>query len=95
MPAKADAVVVNLPDDIKDQIDTIAEATNRSASAVIADAVSLYVHGRAVYEREMDAALASAKSGTGHSAEQVFRWMDDWAAGTKNPLPKPDLVPQK
>jgi antitoxin ParD1/3/4 len=48
----------------------------------------------ALLERDLDAAVASAESGIGHSAEQVFEWMDDWAAGNKKPLPLPDVMPK-
>jgi antitoxin ParD1/3/4 len=44
-------------------------------------------------DREIDEAVLSAESGIGHSAEQVFAWMDDWAEGNKRPLPKPDVKP--
>jgi antitoxin ParD1/3/4 len=48
----------------------------------------------ALLERDLDAAVASAESGIGHSAEQVFAWMDDWAAGDNKPLPLPDVMPK-
>jgi antitoxin ParD1/3/4 len=44
-------------------------------------------------DREIDEAVLSAESGIGHSAEQVFAWMDDWAQGNKRPLPEPDVKP--
>lgn len=95
MPAKAVTFSVRLPDEVSSQVDEIARATKRSHAVIIEEAVALYVRDRAVYARELDASVKSARSGVGHSAEQVFEWMDSWAAGDKRPLPAPDVIPQK
>jgi predicted transcriptional regulator len=95
MPAKAETFSVRLPDGMRNQVDEIARVTKRSRSFIINEAVALYVRDRAEYARELDEAVKSAKSGIGHSAEQVFGWMDSWAAGNKHPLPAPDVFPQK
>jgi predicted transcriptional regulator len=95
MPAKAETFSVRLPDGVRNQVDEIARVTKRSRSFIINEAVALYVRDRAEYARELDEAVQSAKSGIGHSAEQVFGWMDSWAAGNKRPLPSPDVFPQK
>lgn len=44
---------------------------------------------------ELDEAVKSAQSGIGHSAEQVFEWIDTWATGDKRPLPSPDVFPRR
>jgi antitoxin ParD1/3/4 len=49
----------------------------------------------ALLERDIDEAVASADSGIGHSKEQVFGWMDDWAKGEKRALPEPDVKPAR
>jgi len=90
MPAKDETFSVRLPADVKHQVDQIARVTKRSRSFIINEAVTLYVRERADYARELDDAIKSAKSGVGHSAKQVFGWMDEWAAGDKRPLPAAD-----
>ena len=95
MPTKAETFSVRLPDGVRSQVDEIARVTKRSRSFIINEAVALYVRDRAEYARELDEAVKSAKSGVGHSAGQVFAWMDSWAAGDKRPLPSPDVFPQK
>jgi RHH-type transcriptional regulator, rel operon repressor / antitoxin RelB len=95
MPAKAATFSVRLPDDVKHQVDEIARATKRSRSFIINEAVALYVRDRAEYARELDEAIKSAINGVGHSAEQVFAWMDAWASGDKRALPAPDVLPLK
>lgn len=94
MPAKAETFSVRLPDDVRHQVDEIARATKRSRSFIIKEAVALYVRDRADYARELDEAIKSARVGVGHSAEQVFEWMEAWRAGDKPPLPKPDVLPE-
>ena len=110
MPAKAETFSVRLPDGVRHQVDEIARVSKRSRSFIIKEAgeryvcgragyarerVELYVRDRAEYARELDEAVKSAESGIGHSAEQVFGWMDSWAAGDKRPLPSPDVYPNK
>jgi hypothetical protein len=44
---------------------------------------------------ELTEALKSVDAETGHSAEQVFGWLNDWASGEKKPIPKPDIFPNR
>ncbi len=43
---------------------------------------------------DLDDALANAEACFGHSQEQVFEWMDAWAAGDRKPIPAPDIIPR-
>jgi predicted transcriptional regulator len=95
MPAKAETFSVRLPEGVRSQVDEIARVTKRSRSFIINEAVALYVRDRAAYARELDEAVKSAQSGVGHSADQVFAWMDAWSAGDKQPLPPPDIIHRK
>ncbi len=96
MTVKAENLSVRLPPEIRQQVDNLARATRRSRSFIINEAVATYVRSQAEYAREIDDALKSTQSGIGHSREQVFAWMDLWAAsGKKPPVPKPDIGPKK
>lgn len=44
---------------------------------------------------ELNQALKSVDTGKGHSADQVFGWLDDWASGQKRPIPNPDVFPNE
>jgi hypothetical protein len=44
---------------------------------------------------EIGLAVLSAKSGIGHSKEQVFSWLDALADGRKLSVPAPDILPVK
>lgn len=94
MSTKTATFSVRLTDDVRTQVDDLARATKRSRSFIVNAAVEQYVRERAEYMREIDEALTSAKSGIGHSAEQVFDWIDRWADGEKHPLPMPDIQPK-
>ena len=77
--SKSQLVSVQLPEDAKPQANRLAQAGTHHAA----------------YISDLDEALNSAKSGIGHSSQQVFGWMDSWAAGDKRPLPSPDVDPLK
>jgi predicted transcriptional regulator len=91
--AKAENLSVRLPVDIRNQVDDLARLTRRSRSFIINEAVASYVRSQAAYAKDIEAAMASAQSGIGHSSEQVFAWMDALAGGVKLPLPEPDITP--
>ncbi len=95
MSAKAENLSVRLPADIREQVDQLARLTRRSRSFIINEAVASYVSNRSEFLKEIDSAVKSAEAGTGHSREQVFSWMDAWAAGGKPSLPAPDVHPDK
>jgi predicted transcriptional regulator len=94
MASRTQTYPVSLPDEVKQQVDAIARATERSPSLVIREAVELYIRDRAP-SADIEDAIASAKSGIGHSSDQVFAWLDAWAAGDKQPLPDPDIIPRE
>lgn len=95
MTAKAETLSIRLPDDVKSHVDEIARIRKRSRSFIIKEAIELYVRERAEYARELDEAVKSAQSGAGHSSQQVYGWMDAWAAGDKRPIPAPDIHRRK
>ena len=95
MPAKADTFSVRLPDDVRVQVDTLAKLTHRSRSFIVKEAVSIYMRERTDYIRELDAAVKSAESGTGHSGDQIFSWLKSWGTEAELPSPLPDILPAK
>jgi predicted transcriptional regulator len=91
MPTKAETFSVRLPDEVKQQIDQLARLTKRSRSFIVKEAVECYIRDRAAYLRDLDAAVASAESGGGHSGEQIFAWMKSWGTLNELPSPAPDI----
>ena len=88
MPAKAGTFSVRLPDEVKRQVEELARLTNRSRSFIVKEAVSTYMRERADHIRDLDEAMKSAESGTGHSGEQIFGWMRSWGTAKEHPSPE-------
>ena len=80
---------INLPHDLDRQLDKIAEATGRSRSQLITEAVENYVLGRQTWHKDMDKAMADAKAGAGYNGEDVLRWMASWGSEDEKPKPLP------
>jgi predicted transcriptional regulator len=95
MAAKAETFSVRLSEDIRRQVDQLARLTKRSRSFIVQEAVESYVRDHAAYLGELDAAVASAESGVGHSGEQIFTWMRSWGSARELPAPEPDIIPVK
>ena len=95
MTAKAEALSIRLPLKVRKQVDDYAKATRKSRAAIVKDAVEIYMRGNEAYVREIDAAVASAESGRGHSSRQIFAWMRSWGTAAELPSPKPDLRRRK
>ncbi len=95
MTSKAENLSVRLPGEVRKQVDELARMTRRSRSFIINEAVASYVQSQTRYAQEIAEAVQSVRSGTGHSSEQVFVWMESWANGTKLPVPAPDILPGK
>ncbi len=95
MPTKAETFSVRLSEELNRQVDELARLTKRSRSFIVKEAVEAYVRDRAAYLRDLDAAVASAESGVGHSGEQIFTWMKSWGTSSELPSPGPDIRSDK
>jgi predicted transcriptional regulator len=84
---------VRLPDALRDDVDALAELTKRSRSYIVKEAVAIYMKDRTAYLRDLNEAVADAESGYGHSAEQVFDWMNTWGTEDETSAPAPDIRP--
>ncbi len=91
MPTKAETFSVRVSSEVKQQVDQLARLTKRSRSFIVKEAVECYIRDRAAYIRDLDAAVASAESGVGHSSEQIFTWIKSWGTANELPSPGPDV----
>jgi predicted transcriptional regulator len=91
MATTSDTFSVRLPEELRKQVDDYAKLTKRSRAFVVKEAVDAFMRQHAGYLRELDEALESAKSGVGHSSEQIFSWMRTWGTPHEYPLPRPDV----
>lgn len=95
MPSAVDTISVRLPSDVRQEVERLALASKRSRSFIVQEAVANYVRDHSAYVRELEQAVASAKSGTGHSGEQIFDWMRSWGTESEKSSPAPDIRPRK
>jgi len=87
------ATTLKLPEDLKQRIAKVVEATGQTAHAFMIDAIRTQTE-RAERRREfIDAALDAreefARTGVGYAAEDVHAYIKARAAGKKPPKPKP------
>ena len=71
-------MTVRLDDDVKDRLDHLAEATNRSKSYLAAEAIRDFVEINEWQIKETKAALAEAKAGDFASDKEVQALAKKW-----------------
>jgi predicted transcriptional regulator len=80
-------IVVELADDIRNQVETLAEKTGRSEAELVTDAVETYLRNSARWQKDMDAALDGIRDGYGYDGDEVLAWLESW--GTEAEMPRP------
>ncbi|MEY2893133.1 MAG: hypothetical protein RJA98_3041 [Pseudomonadota bacterium] len=73
-------LTVRLEDDIKDRLDVLADATQRSKSFLASEAIRLYVETNEWQIGEIQAALKEADAGDFASADEVGALARKWGA---------------
>ena len=86
-------VSVRLEEKNKLNVDRFAKMVKRSRSFIINEAVEVYLKDRIGYLDELNEAVTDARSGYGHSSEQIHTWMKSWGGEDELPAPVPDIAP--
>mgnify|MGYP000002876265 CR=1 FL=1 len=86
-------ISIRLADDNQEMVDRFAQMTKRSRSFVINEAVEQYMRDRIQHLEELTDAVADAKSGYGHSSNQIHTWMRSWGSDDEQSSPEPDIIP--
>ena len=86
-------VSVRLEEKNKLNVDRFAKMVKRSRSFIINEAVEVYLKDRIGYLDELNEAVTDARSGYGHSSEQIHTWMKSWGDNDELPAPVPDIAP--
>ena len=73
-------ITIRLDDDVKDRLDALAQATQRSKSFLAAEAIRQFVDLNAWQVQEIHAALQQADAGDFASAGEVHALMKKWHA---------------
>jgi len=89
----ADTFSIRLPDDLRAEVDKIAESTKRSRAFIIKEAVEAYVDERRAYRAAIEEAIIEADKGVFISGEKVFAWLDELRTNPDAPDPEPDIFP--
>jgi predicted transcriptional regulator len=71
-------MTIRLEDEVKDRLDVLAEATQRSKSFLAADAIRVYVENNEWQIGEIKAALLEADAGDFASAKEVAALAKKW-----------------
>ena len=77
-PAMSTTMTVRLEDDVKDRLDVLAEATQRSKSFLAAEAIRAYVENNEWQVGEIQAALKEADAGDFASDKDVTALAKKW-----------------
>jgi len=86
-------VSVRLDDQNRANVDRFAKLTKRSRSFIINEAVEAYMNDRIQYLQDLEKAVTDAKSGYGHSSDQIHKWMKSWGDENELAAPEPDITP--
>lgn len=90
----ADTFSIRLPDDLRAEIDKIAESTQRSRAFIIKEAVEAYVDEHRAYKAAIEEALIEADKGVFISGEKIHAWLDELRTNPNAPGPEPDIFPE-
>jgi len=87
----ADTFSVRLPDDLRAEVDRLAESQKRSRAFIIKEAVEAYVSEQQSYQQAVQDALNEADKGIFISGDRVFAWLDQLGIDPTAPVPAPDV----
>lgn len=87
----ADTFSVRLPDDLKAEVEKIAEATNRSRAYIVKEAVEAYVADHRAYLAALDEAISEADKGVFVSGNAALAWLEELKTNPQTPAPTPDV----
>jgi len=82
---------VRVPEELKEQLDYLSNATKRSKAYLAAEALTEYVHRNAWKAKELHEALAEADKGEFISHEAMTAWADSLGTSNELPPPEPDV----
>ena len=87
-PPPTTSVTLDLPTDIVDELQSVADQAGRDVSEVAEEALAAYLAVQRHYLEAVDRAIAEADAGAKrHSHGKVMAWMESW--GKPDELPPP------
>ena len=84
-----DTFSVRLPEDLRQEVDRLAENQQRSRAFIIKEAVEAYVAEQHAYERAVAEGLSEADKGVFISGEKALAWLEQ--PDSVAPVPTADI----
>lgn len=78
---------LRVPAALRDRLDKLAEATDRSRSWLAAQAIAEYVEAQEWQIETVEQGLADIKSGRFVEDQRVADWLDSWGTDAESPPP--------
>ncbi|CDZ40146.1 CopG family ribbon-helix-helix protein [Neorhizobium galegae] len=85
-------VSLRISDEMKERLDRLSSATNRSSTALAEEALEDYLSQRELEIQGLDAAVERADRGGFVSHEAVAGWLNSWGTDDERAAPKPDII---
>lgn len=87
--SQSETITIQLPIEIKQKLDALAESTNRSQTWLIAQAIATYVEEQTQQIQQIETAVELAKSDRAVwvESEAVEAWLNSWGTETEKPTP--------
>jgi predicted transcriptional regulator len=82
-------VSLRISEEMKERLDRLSSATNRSSTALAEEALEDYLSQRELEIEALDAAVERADKGDFVSHEAVAGWLKSWGTADEGSVPKP------
>jgi predicted transcriptional regulator len=86
---------IRVKDELKEKLESLAEATQRSKSFLATEALERYIKLESWQVAHVEEGMKQADEGLVVSGEDVDRWLASWGTGKELPPPKPRRRPRK
>lgn len=87
----AASITLQVDEKLKQELDSIAKATERSTAIVVNEALKAFVDARSWQVAKLKAAIREADEVGTVPDEEVEAWMLSWGTENELPMPKPRL----
>jgi predicted transcriptional regulator len=85
---------VRISEELKEKLDILSQATNRTKSYLAGKALEDYVKRNTWKTKELTEALKEVEKGIFVSNNTVNEWLNSWGTDKERLPPKPDILPK-
>ena len=84
-------LTLRVPEELKEQLDYLSDATKRSKAYLATEALNEYVHRNSWKAKKLHEALVEAAKGEFISHELMVAWVDALGTSSEGSPPEPDV----